>query len=171
MKIIFLLLENSGKVFYLAVISSFISGISSAGIIAIINYALANLPNLPAWLLWLFISLCLVLWVSRFVSWILITRLSQEIIYDLRLKITQRILDCPLQNLEIMGTPKLLATLSEDINTIAAASIQLSIMVVNLAVLIAIFAYLCWLSPLLFFMETSLSNRIISAPFKSPISN
>lgn len=150
MKIIRLLLENSGKIFYLAAISSFISGVSSAGVIAVINQAIANLPNLSVWLLWLFISLCLILWISRFISWVLITRLSQEIIYDLRLKMTQRILNCPLQNLEILGSPKLLATLTGDISSIAAASIQLSVAIVNLAVLIAIFAYLCWLSPLLF---------------------
>ena len=138
MKIIRLLLESSGKTFYLAAISSFISGVSSAGVIAVINYAIALLPDLPSWLLWLFIS------------WVLITRLAQEIIYDLRLKMTQRILNCPLQNIEILGAPKLLAALTGDINTIAGASIQLSVAIVNLAVLVGIFAYLCWLSPLLF---------------------
>jgi putative pyoverdin transport system ATP-binding/permease protein len=61
MKIIRLLLKNSGKIFYLAAICSFISGASSAGVIAVINYAIAHLPNLPAWLLWLFIGLCLIL--------------------------------------------------------------------------------------------------------------
>ena len=88
MKIIRILLENSGKTFYLAAISSFISGASSAGVIAVINYAIALLPDLPLWLLWLFISLCLILWIFRFISWVLITRLAQEVIYDLRLKMT-----------------------------------------------------------------------------------
>ena len=150
MKIIRLLLKNSGKTFYFAALFSFLSGASSAGIIAVINYAIANLPDLPSWLLWLFISLCLVLWLFRFLSWVLITRLSQEVIYDLRLKMSQQILKCPLQNLEAIGTPKLLATLTGDINAIATASIQLSIAIVNVAVLIGVFVYLCWLSPLLF---------------------
>ena len=117
MKIIRLLLENSGKNFYLAAISSFISGASSASVIAVINYAIANLPDLPSWLLWLFISLCLILWIFRFISWVLITRLAQETIYDLRLKMTQRILNCFLQNLEMLDAPKLLANLTRDINT------------------------------------------------------
>jgi putative ATP-binding cassette transporter len=63
---------------------------------------------------------------------------------------TQRILNCPLQHLETVGAPKLLATLTGDISAIAAASINLSSMIVNFAVLIGVFAYLCWLSPLLF---------------------
>jgi putative pyoverdin transport system ATP-binding/permease protein len=150
MKIIRLLLKNSGKTFYLAAICSFISGASSAGVIAVINYAIAHLPNLPAWLLWLFIGLCLILCVFRFASWVLITRLSQDVIYNLRLEMTQGILNCPLQHLETVGAPKLLATLTGDIQSIAGASIQLSVMIVNFAVLIGIFAYLCWLSPLLF---------------------
>ncbi|MDJ0742985.1 MAG: hypothetical protein QNJ32_06445 [Xenococcaceae cyanobacterium MO_167.B27] len=43
------------------------------------------------------------------------SRLSQEIIYDLRLNMTQRILDCPLQHLETVGAPKLLATLTAEL--------------------------------------------------------
>lgn len=125
MKIIRLLLQNSGGRVLLAAIVSFISGASSAGIIAVINYAIANLSDLPSWLPWLFISLCLMLWIFQFISWVLTTRLSQEIIYDLRLTMTRRILDCPLQHLETVGAPKLLATLTGDINAIANASIQL----------------------------------------------
>ena len=152
MKIIRLLLKNSGKNFFLAAISSFLSGASSAGIIAVINYAIANLQNLPPWLIWLFISLCLTLWIFQFISWVLINRLAQGVIYDLRLEMTQRILNCPLQHLENLGVPKLLATLTDDITTISTASIQLSLIIVNIAVAVGIFVYLCWLSPLLFFI-------------------
>ncbi|MBE9045759.1 cyclic peptide export ABC transporter [Pleurocapsales cyanobacterium LEGE 10410] len=150
MKIIRLLFKSSNNNLLLAAIASLISGASSAGIIAVINYAIANLPDLPQWLLWMFIGLATVSWIFRFTSWILITRLSQEIIYNLRLDMTQKILNCPLQHLETVGAPKLLAVLTGDINVIAGASIQLAVMLVNLAVLIGVFAYLCWLSPLLF---------------------
>ena len=150
MKLIRLLLQNSVKDLFVAATASFISGASSAGIIAVINFAIANILDLPPWLPWLFIALCLVLWVFQFISWVLITRLSQEIIYDLRLSMTQRILDCPLQQVEVITTPKLLATLTGDINAIASASIQISLIVVNLAVLVGIFSYLFLLSPLLF---------------------
>ena len=150
MKIISLLLQNSGKIFFFAAIASFISGISSAGIIAVINYAITQLPDLPQWLLWVFIGLSIFLWLFRFLSWTLITRLSQEVIYKLRLDLTQKILDCPLQHLETIGQPKLMAALTGDINAIAGASIQVANMLVNLAILVGVFAYLGWLSPLLF---------------------
>ncbi|MGF1672448.1 MAG: cyclic peptide export ABC transporter, partial [Rivularia sp. (in: cyanobacteria)] len=104
------------------------------------------------WLIWLFVSLCIGLWIFRFISWVLINRLAQGVIYDLRLEMTQRILNCPLQHLESLGIPKILATLTDDITAISTASIQLSVIIVNIAVLIGIFVYLLWLSPLLFFI-------------------
>ena len=152
MKIIRLLLKSSGKNLFLAIIASFISGVSSAGVIALINYAIANLQDLPVWLPWSFVGLCLVLWIFNFISWVLTTRLSQEIIYDLRLKMTQRILSCPLRHLETVGSSTLLATLTGDIDSISGASIQLSLVIVDLAVLVGIFVYLCWLSPWLFLL-------------------
>ncbi len=152
MKIIRLLLKNSGKNFFLAAIFSILSGASGAGIIAVINYAIANLQNIPVWLIVLFVSLCVSLWIFQFISWVLINRLAQGVIYDLRSSMTQRILDCPLQHLETLGIPKLLATLTDDITIISSASIQLSLMIVNLAIALGIFVYLFWLSPLLFFV-------------------
>ncbi len=152
MKIIRLLLKNSGKDFFLAAIFSILSGASGAGIIAVINYAIANLQNSPVWLIVLFVSLCVGLWIFQFISWVLINRLAQGVIYDLRLSMTQRILDCPLQHLETIGVPKLLATLTDDIAAISSGSVQLSLMIVNLAIALGIFVYLFWLSPLLFFI-------------------
>lgn len=152
MRLIRLLLKNSGKSFFIATIFSILSGASGAGIIAVINYAIANVENSPIWLIWLFVSLCIGLWIFRFISWVLINRLAQGVIYDLRLEMTQRILNCPLQHLESLGIPKILATLTDDITAISTASIQLSVIIVNIAVLIGIFVYLLWLSPLLFFI-------------------
>lgn len=149
MKIVLLLLKNSRRNLIIATIASLISGISSAGLIAVINYTLAHLNDLPTWIPWLFVGLCLVLLVFKFATWVLTTRLSEEIIYDLRLTMTQKILDCPLQHLETLGASKLLATMTGDINAIASSSIDVSLIVVNAAILIAVFAYLSWLSPLL----------------------
>ena len=150
MKIIRLLLTNSSKTFFLAAICSFIGGASNAGVIAVVNHAIAHFPNLPAGLSWLFLILCLVFAGFRATTLILLTRLSQKIIYDLRLQIAESILVCPLQHLETLGTSKLLVTLTEDITAIASAIIRLSEMVVNATLLLGIFAYFLWLSPWLF---------------------
>jgi putative pyoverdin transport system ATP-binding/permease protein len=150
MKIIRLLLKNSGKTFYLAAICSFISGASNSGVIAMINYALAHFPDLSAWLSWLFLVLCLAFAGFQAITLTLLARLSQEIIYNLRFQMAESILACPLQHLETIGQPKLLATLTEDITAIASAIVRLSEMIVNITLLLGIFVYFWWLSPWLF---------------------
>lgn len=150
MKILRLLFTNSEKTFLLVAIFSFLGGANSVGVIAVINFAIEHLKALPTWLSWLFVSLCVGLLIFQTVTSILITRLSQKIIYNLRINIILSILDCPLYHLETVGAPKLLAILTEDINAIANASSKVSGLVVNWAVLIGCLAYLFWLSPSIF---------------------
>ena len=98
------------------------------------------------------IALCLLLMVSSAVSWILLTQLSQDVIYNLRLELSEGILACPLNRLEALGTPKLLAAITEDVNTIADSSVAVSGMGVNIALVVGCFAYLFWLSVPVFFL-------------------
>ena len=146
MKIIRLLLKNSWQVFTLGAIASLITGASSAGLIALINYILQNITQTNTLIVGGFLGLCLVLMIASASSWILLTRLSQDIIYNLRLELTQRIFACPLRQLEIIGAPKLLATLTEDVNTIAKSSVDIANLGVNIALLLGCSVYLCWLS-------------------------
>ena len=146
MKIIRLLFQKSGKLFIAGAIASIFTGASSAGLIALINYILQNIDQISGGIIIGFIGLCLLLMISSAVSWILLTRLSQDVIYHLRLELTQRILACPLSQLEILGAPKLLAAITEDVNTIAGSSIAISAMGVNISRVIGCLVYLCWLS-------------------------
>ena len=152
MKIIRLLLKNSWQIFLFGAIASIITGASSAGLIAVINYILQNSEQTTAGIVWIFIGLCLLLMISSASSWILLSRLSQDIIYNLRLELTQNIFACPLRQLEIIGSPKLLATLTEDVNTIANSSVSISALGVNIALLLGCLIYLCWLSLPVFFV-------------------
>ncbi|MEM7725033.1 MAG: cyclic peptide export ABC transporter [Cyanobacteria bacterium P01_A01_bin.45] len=156
MKIIRLLFQKSWKLFILGAIASIITGASSAGLIALINYILQNLEQVSAGIVWSFISSCLLLMVSSTVSWILLTRLSQDVTYNLRLELTERIFACPLSRLEILGTPKLFAAITEDINTISASSIAISAMGVNIALILGCFTYFYWLSVPLFLIFLTL---------------
>ena len=146
MKIIRLLFEKSGKLFIMGAIASIFTGASSAGLIALINYILQNIEEISGGIVIGFIGLCLLLMISSAISWMLLTQLSQDVIYNLRLELTQRILACPLSQLEILGAPKLLAAITEDVNTIAGSSIAISSMGINISLVIGCLVYLCWLS-------------------------
>jgi putative pyoverdin transport system ATP-binding/permease protein len=151
-KLIQLLFRNSWQTVALSVVTGILGGGSSAGLVAVINFTLQELDQIPRWLPWVFVGLCFVLLVSGALSQIYISRLSQNIIYQLRLKLARSVLDCPLQHLEQLGAPRLLATLTEDISEIAKASTVAAQLSVNLGWLVASLIYLCWLSPVLFLM-------------------
>lgn len=146
MKILRILFAKSGKLFVVGIVASIFTGASSAGLIALINYILQNLERVSTAIVLSFIGLCLLLTISSAVSYKLLTQLSQDVIYHLRLELTQRILACPLRQLETLGAPKLLAAITEDVNTIAGSSIAVSGMGVNLSLIIGCSIYLCWLS-------------------------
>lgn len=152
MKLIRLLLKNSWRAVALSTLTGILGGGSTAGLVAAINFTLQRLDQIPHWLPWVFLGLCLMLLVSGAYSQIYIAKLSQDIIYQLRLKMAQSVLDCPLQHLEQLGAPKLLATLTEDIGQIANASAFTAQLSLNLAWLLGSLLYLCWLSPSLFVM-------------------
>ena len=152
MKIIRLLFQKSGKLFIIGTIASLFTGASSAGLIALINYILQNIDQVSLAIVGCFIGLCLLLMISSAISWLLLTQLAQDVIYNLRIDLTQRILACPLSQLETLGTPKLLAAITEDVNTIADSSIAVSGMGVNVSLVVGCFAYLCWLSVPVFFL-------------------
>ena len=152
MRIVRLLFQKSGGLFTIAALASILTGVSSAGLIALINYILSNTERVSIAVLASFISLCLLLMISSATSWILLTQLSQDVIYNLRIKLSEQILSCPLNHLETLGTPKLLAAITEDVNTIADSSIAVSGIGINIALVIGCYAYLCWLSVPVFFL-------------------
>jgi len=146
MKMIRLLLKNSWQTVILAAGTGLLSGVSSAGLIALINLTLRGDQYPPTLLAGTFAGLCLLLLISTAAAQILIARLAQEVIFKLRMRLSEGILACPLRHLEAIGTPQLLATLTEDIEVISIASISVATLFVNAAILLACLLYLSWLS-------------------------
>jgi len=152
MKLIRLLLKNSWVTVILAAFTGLLSGASSAGLIALINLTLRSNQFPTPFLAGSFAGLCLLLLITTAAAQILIARLAQGVIFDLRVRLTERILACPLRHLEEIGTPQLLATLTEDIEVISIASISVATLFVNAAILLACLLYLSWLSVSVFLL-------------------
>ncbi len=97
MELIRLLLSTSWKSITLAMLTGLLSGASSAGLIALSNTTSRG-TNLANGILALgFLGLCLSLLISTAISQMHISRLAERIIFDLRLRLTRRILACPLR--------------------------------------------------------------------------
>ncbi|NJN56264.1 MAG: cyclic peptide export ABC transporter [Leptolyngbyaceae cyanobacterium SL_5_9] len=150
MNLVRLLLSTSGVNVLFATFTGLLSGASSAGLIALINAALQGVSLSPAVLISGFLGLCLLMFISTAMSQMCISRVAETIIFDLRLRLTSRILACPLRHIEEIGIPRLLAALTQDVEVIANASLPISTICVFASLLLGCLAYLSWLSMPLF---------------------
>src|SRR5947209_19117263 len=87
----------------LALLAGGLSGAASAGLLIEINRALSRADNLTMGLVWSFLGLCVALPVTRFASQVLLARLSQSTLLDLRMSFARRLLGAPLRRLEQIG--------------------------------------------------------------------
>lgn len=140
------LLRASRWKLVLAVLIGAVGGLAIAGLIAVINTALATTRDELFTLGIYFLGLCLLVFVARSASDIILVRLSQQIISALRADLSRQILATPLHLLENHGTHRLLAMLTEDVTKIANFLVRLPTICVNAAVLVGCLGYLGFLS-------------------------
>jgi len=150
MKLIHLLFKDSWTTVTLAVIAGLLSGASSAGLIALINVSLAHLASPTGLLAVSFIGLCGLLMLTAALSQIWIAQIAQKVVFNLQMQLTQSILATSLQHLETIGRSRLLAVLTEDVDTVSRVAPWIAAICVNVALLGGCLVYLCWLSVPLF---------------------
>lgn len=146
MKLILFLINYSRRIVLVALFVGILSGISNAAFIAVINAALRNPGSPSPFLVKSFVALCLILPVTRLISEILLARMGQKALMDLRLRLSRRILCAPLRYLEELGTHRLLTSLADDIPVITNALVAVPILSINIAIVVAGLVYLGWLS-------------------------
>ena len=146
MNVIRCLLTASWPLVAFAGLAGLVSGLGGAALIAIIHAALSQPETSTAVLAWSFAGLCLLVFVSRIVSEVLLVRLGQATIASLRLQLSRQILTAPLRHVEELGTHRLLATLSDDVAAIGVAFVQLPMLGINAAMVAGCLLYLGWLS-------------------------
>ena len=150
MNVIYLLLRSSGSVVAIALFTSLVSGASSARLIALINGAISSQSGSAEWPIWSFVGLVVVMVISRYISGLLLIRLVQQVIFEMRLLLSSRILSSPLRYLEELGTPQLLAMLTDDVQSVANAVASIPSLCIAVAIVVGCLCYLAWLSWLVF---------------------
>jgi len=146
MKLILLLLRSSWQVVLLASLVGGVSGIASMSLIAIIHHSLRQ-ADASTTLMTAFIGICVVVLLTRVSSKLLLTRLSQNTISRLRMKLCRRIVDSPLVNLENIGSARMLASLTGDVAVITQTMNSVPVLCVNIVILLCGAVYLGWMSP------------------------
>jgi putative ATP-binding cassette transporter len=121
------------------------SGLCAAALIVLINRALRSDSSVTA-LVWGFAGLAAARVISGAAAQILTNHFSQRVLADLCRELSRRLLAVPLPRLEVIGMPRALVTLTDDVAVIAWAIQSLPGLATNLAILAGFAAYLGWLS-------------------------
>jgi putative ATP-binding cassette transporter len=150
MKIIYFLMRHSKGVIILAALLGVVSGGSSAILMALINKRLGEGASAHPQTVWLFVGIVLAALASNYASRVLLSRISQEAIFDLRMHLCRQVLAVPLRHLEEIGSHRILATLTQDIPTITRAFMDVPFFCINLTIVLSCLVYLGWLSPAVF---------------------
>ncbi|RCJ35418.1 ABC transporter ATP-binding protein [Nostoc minutum NIES-26] len=164
MNLIYFLLRSSWGMVAIAIVTGFLSGGSSAGLIALISSAAShNVSERLTFIAWCFVGLTIIALITSIVSQVMLIRLSQNAVLQLRMRLSQQILYAELSHLERLGNPRLLATLTEDIQTVANAVYQMPSLFINLAIVLGCVTYITWLSWLVLLMVVSLAVVAIAS--------
>ncbi|HXU45872.1 MAG TPA: cyclic peptide export ABC transporter [Thermoanaerobaculia bacterium] len=139
----------SRAILFLVVLTGLVSGFATTGLIAVINRALTGQGLSGGKLALAFFGLCLGLPLFRFVSTVLLVRLTQWTLHHLRLRWCRRILSSPLRHLENVGAHRLYASLTNDLGALTESLASIPLVIMHAGVVAACLIYLGYLSPFL----------------------
>jgi putative ATP-binding cassette transporter len=146
MKLFAFLLKSNASRLRWAVFVSIVSGLSSTGLIAMVHHIWeGELFGSMPWA-WTFMGMIVLAVGSGVIGQIMVLDLAFRAVVDLRMELGGRILATPLRRLEELGSPRLYATLTEDVNTLARVLPAIPRVIIDLTTLVAGVAYMAWLS-------------------------
>lgn len=146
MKLFAFLLKSNASRLRWAVLVSIISGVSSTGLIAMVHHIWeGELFGSMPWA-WTFMGVIILAVGSGVIGQVMVLDLAFRAVVDLRMELSGRILATPLRHIEELGAPRLYATLTEDVNTLARVLPAIPRVIIDLTTLVAGVAYMAWLS-------------------------
>jgi putative ATP-binding cassette transporter len=147
MNVIRFFARNAPYRLLLAVTAGMISGFSSMALLVLFTNVLKGGNRYSAFTLaWVLLGLCLFLPLTRFISEVILVRLAQGELFNLRMRLSRRILQAALRHLEMLGSAPLLSTFTDDIPGIIDTLNLVPGLCLNMAIAFAGFVYLGWLS-------------------------
>ena len=146
MKLFSFLLKHSPSILAFAVVTGIVSGMASAGLMALINSKLSHIDAPIGGLAWAFAGVTITVMISNLCSRLLLLRLSTRAVMEIRLNLCKQLLAAPLREVESHGSSQIMAALTEDILAVSDTLAEFPLLCINASILIACLAYLLWLS-------------------------
>ena len=142
------LLAISWKHITIAIVAGLVSGVGNALLISLINREVHEGHAVNA--LQYFSILAIFIIVTSMISQFMLIFLSQNAIYELRVKLSKNILSSPLEHLERLKENRLLVSFTDDVHTLTHAVASVPSICVDFATVVGCFVYFAWLSNALF---------------------
>lgn len=144
MKLLSFLFRSGGRGIVVVAVMGILSGLASSAFVAVVNAAL-HARN--GYLLALgFAVIALVRAGASVLSQWYVIKFAQQAVLELSDRLARRVIETPFRTLESVGPSRILATLTDDVGTLAAALTAIPSAVTNSAILLGCTCYLAWLS-------------------------
>jgi putative ATP-binding cassette transporter len=131
---------------WLMVCAGVLSGLLSAGVLALVNHVLYHPSDHSSLVMLGFVVLVAGKLLSNLWSQFLLVRFSQDTILDLSLSLCAKIVRAPLRRSEQRGAANILVTLTDDVSWVTWAIQCFPQLIMNMAVVLGCGFYLAWLS-------------------------
>lgn len=150
MKLLIQLVNKQVKSLCLVILLSLTSALLTVGVIAFIQYRLLNQANLTSSVLWQFVALLFVLLVTTSVAQIALHKLGHQFVYRKRCQMIKKLINTDIEQIESIGSARLLASLSTDIRNLTFAFVHLPELIYGAVLCLIALCYLAFLSLPLF---------------------
>ncbi len=140
------LLRGARTMMVLMVFTGLLAGLSSVGLLAVINKLINGAGATSQIFAVAFIGLAVLKVLSNYLSQLLLVTFAQETILNLGMELCWKIVRAPYRTLERRGRHEILATLTDDTYAMAWAVNGLPGLAINVAILAGCSMYLAWLS-------------------------
>ncbi len=140
------LLRDARTMMVLMVLTGLLAGLSSVGLLAVINKLINGAGATSDVFAVAFIGLAVLKVGSNYLSQVLLVTFAQKTILNLGMDLCWKVVRAPYRTLERRGAHEILATLTDDTNAMAWAVNGLPGLAINVAILAGCSLYLAWLS-------------------------
>ncbi|NND71103.1 MAG: hypothetical protein HKN43_05960, partial [Rhodothermales bacterium] len=154
-------LDSDRRAIVTAILASIVSGASSALLIAFIGKQFVRtepfgMQSIALFAVLLILSVATNLYASK-----VLIEASSEHSYSLRMALCRRIVSTGYERIEKIGSPRLIAMLSEDLTDVAVAFTRIPVLVTNSTRVFFCIVYLLWMTPLAMTLLLLLSLPVI----------
>ena len=125
---------------------SILLGMASMSVVATISDAIGNQPEQMKYGAEYFFIAVFVLFVVGLGNDLLFVKMAVNVSYDIQVKMIRRVMATPLFRLERIGLPKVIATLTEDLETAEKFFHVLPALIINVVIVLFGIAYMAYLS-------------------------